>query len=986
MWIGTESGLNRYDGNEFKIYQPSVVKINNLSNAFITSVAQDNDENIWVTTRKGLNRIDAAADTTEIILPSPFENIKDLPGDLLWDILPDTDTSMWIAVDSKPLVQYNPVSKLFHYFDFKQYLKENNIEFTPVYHSILKILKKSPTELWLATTEGIFSFNKGTGNFKLEYGVALDNINYFYYDSGSQKLYCSDEREKLYIYDGKTGEMKILSKDAFAGINKSLRPYSLPGQAIFVPGNGGLALINSENEVLGCLNQANDDREEFLMEKIKTLYKDREGITWIGTLKGMSRFVPKLNANLHVTFSHNLQFDVNFALKNFLYCPVQNEWLVASFKDNKIWIVNNSTGNVSELIRPAVYRNDTCYAFFSSNPDTVFLLCEATLQIYFRKQNKWEKISFPAPLNKGTLTCMTIDNKGNYWVGTRRNGILVYNPVNKAIWTPDKNLFEPHIINALQFDGKNNCVWVGTHTAGLFNVDINSKTFTRMRRDDSSPNSFHSSLINDITQDKKNNLWVTMLEGGIAKYLISEPPGKGVTNYELQNGLPDNNVYGVTAGEDDDIWFTTSKGIGLITADGQLKSFFNKENGLPYSKFQQSIACLPGRKIASTVENSLFCFDINMVTRPHQSTLIINQVLLRDSVQIKNINHKFQFNQNTIRLDFVMIDFVSPAAIEYFYMLDGVDKDWVSNGKQRSVRYSGLHPGKYIFKVKARNANGEFSNQMAEWKFEIKPPFWKTWWFLLISTLLIGYLTFYFARDRINKIKQREKFKSEYERKIAEMEMQALRAQMNPHFMFNSLNSINNFILKNDPDNASGYLTKFSRLMRLILDNSRNEWVLLENELKALELYVELEAVRFDNAFTYTIEVTQDISVETVMVPPLLIQPYAENAIWHGLLHRKEPGGKLDVRLWKNDGKLYIEIEDNGVGRDEAKRLKSKTATKQKSHGMKITAERMDIVNKVYNVDAGVVVTDLEDDRGNQNGTMVLITLKYQTHDSHNSG
>src|SRR6188508_2969786 len=125
------------------------------------------------------------------------------------------------------------------------------------------------------------------------------------------------------------------------------------------------------------------------------------------------------------------------------------------------------------------------------------------------------------------------------------------------------------------------------------------------------------------------------------------------------------------------------------------------------------------------------------------------------------------------------------------------------------------------------------------------------------------------------------------------MEMQALRAQMNPHFMFNSLNSINNFILKNDPDNASDYLTKFSRLMRLILDNSRSEWVLLENELKALQLYIELEAVRFDNAFKYSMEVTKDVDPETMMVPPLIIQPYVENAIWHGLLHRKEPGGRI---------------------------------------------------------------------------------------------
>jgi sensor histidine kinase YesM len=207
---------------------------------------------------------------------------------------------------------------------------------------------------------------------------------------------------------------------------------------------------------------------------------------------------------------------------------------------------------------------------------------------------------------------------------------------------------------------------------------------------------------------------------------------------------------------------------------------------------------------------------------------------------------------------------------------------------------------------------------------------------------------------------------------------------MNPHFMFNSLNSINNFILKNDQDNASDYLTKFSRLMRLILDNSRSEWVLLENELKALQLYIELEAVRFDNAFSYSLEVTKDIDTQTVKVPPLIIQPYVENAIWHGLLHRKKAGGRIDIKLWGNYNVFYIEIKDNGVGRDEAKRLKSKTAVKQKSHGMKITAQRIEVVNKIYNVDAGVTITDLNDETGNS-GTSVLISFKYKNHDSHNS-
>ena len=224
----------------------------------------------------------------------------------------------------------------------------------------------------------------------------------------------------------------------------------------------------------------------------------------------------------------------------------------------------------------------------------------------------------------------------------------------------------------------------------------------------------------------------------------------------------------------------------------------------------------------------------------------------------------------------------------------------------------------------------------------------------------------------------------EMQHHTSEVEMQALRAQMNPHFLFNSLNSINHFILKNDPDNASDYLTRFSRLMRLILDNSREEWVRLENELKALQLYIQLEAVRLNNVFDYSIEVDPSVASETVMVPPMIIQPYVENAIWHGLIHREGPGGKLKLNIWQMNGNLYIDIEDNGVGRIESSKLRSKFNAHKSSHGMKITADRLNIVNKVYGVNAEVQVSDIKEDE-TITGTRVLLTLQYKTHDSNHS-
>jgi sugar lactone lactonase YvrE len=576
---------------------------------------------------------------------------------------------------------------------------------------------------------------------------------------------------------------------------------------------------------------------------------------------------------------------------------------------------------------------------------------------------------------------MSIDASGNYWIGTRRYGLVIFNPITKKTRALYTDIREANIIHALQFDKRNNCMWIGTHNTGLHQYNFSDNSLTHVQRNDKDPEAMHSSLINDITISG-NYLWVATVESGLAR--VSKNGEKyHVKNYTQKDGLLDLNILSVSVANDGKVYFGTSKGLGVIAQDGDLNPFLTTAAGLPFSEFKQSLYPAPSGEVATVINNELFCFNPSVLVREKKTNLIISEALLNDSIPIYNT--PLNFKQNNISFQFVYLDFVAPQSIEYYYTLQGFDKEWINNKNNHFIKYTNLPPGNYIFKVKVKRPSGEFSNEVAEWKLTILPPFWQRWWFITIVTIALSFLIFLILKQRIKAVRKQEKLKRDYEKRLAETEMQALRAQMNPHFMFNSLNSINNFILKNDADNASGYLTKFSRLMRLILDNSRSEWVLLENELKALELYIELEAVRFDNTFSHHVEVTKDISIETVMIPPLLIQPYVENAIWHGLLHRNQSGGKLDIRLWKNDNRLYIEIEDNGVGRDEAKRLKSKTAIKQKSHGMKITAERMDIVNKVYNVNAGVTITDIKDEMTKQAGTRVLITLKYKTHDSNNS-
>ncbi|QHT67915.1 hypothetical protein GXP67_15345 [Rhodocytophaga rosea] len=220
-----------------------------------------------------------------------------------------------------------------------------------------------------------------------------------------------------------------------------------------------------------------------------------------------------------------------------------------------------------------------------------------------------------------------------------------------------------------------------------------------------------------------------------------------------------------------------------------------------------------------------------------------------------------------------------------------------------------------------------------------------------------------------------QQMETEFERKLADSEMIALRAQMNPHFIFNCLNSIKLYTLQNDSEQASEYLTKFARLIRLVLENSRAELVTLRNELEALQLYIELEAMRFKHKVKFTIDLSTEVDSQYLKIPPLLLQPYVENAIWHGLMHKTE-GGKVTIHLSQpTEHLLRIEITDDGVGRAKAAQLKSKSAGKQKSFGMQVTADRIRMINELYNTHTQTQILDMIDSFGEPCGTKVVLEI-----------
>jgi hypothetical protein len=327
--------------------------------------------------------------------------------------------------------------------------------------------------------------------------------------------------------------------------------------------------------------------------------------------------------------------------------------------------------------------------------------------------------------------------------------------------------------------------------------------------------------------------------------------------------------------------------------------------------------------------------------------------------------------QHDLTLSFVLPGYYGELPVKYSYWLEGYDQEWTfSDG--REARYTNLPRGTYTFRFRV----GIMDDQWIEGKpvtvrkevsFTSRPLF-----YFLLSGLTIAMI--YFIYDtRLRSVRRESKLKAEFNRKLTEMEMSALRAQMNPHFMFNSLNSIKYYILNEEPDQANKYLNKFSKLMRLVLKNSQTKLVNLADELEALRLYIELEALRFHENFNYEINIAPEINQDEIYIPPMIVQPFVENAIWHGLMQKEGPG-HLIVNISQREGTLTIDVVDDGIGREQAAKLGSKSAAK-KSFGIAITSDRIALVREALGIDASVKITDVYDDYQKVKGTKVHIIL-----------
>jgi anti-sigma regulatory factor (Ser/Thr protein kinase) len=349
---------------------------------------------------------------------------------------------------------------------------------------------------------------------------------------------------------------------------------------------------------------------------------------------------------------------------------------------------------------------------------------------------------------------------------------------------------------------------------------------------------------------------------------------------------------------------------------------------------------------------------------------ILDTALPIDSFLQGNNSVRLSYKENFITIEFAALNFSNLLPTNYYYRLSGVDKDWVNGGTTRFANYTGLPPGRYTFDV--RSTQGSHTGTITSFKLIITPPFWRTTWFKILCILIIAGLLYAVAKWRINMIRNEAKNKMHFTKQMAAMEMKALRSQMNPHFIFNCINSIDALIQNNDKYQATIYLNKFAKLIRNVLDSSNESSILFSEDMDTLQLYVDLEKLRSENKFSTQIDVSKELLNSDYKVPPLIVQSFVENAIHHGLRNREDSNGILQITVQRIEDTIQYTISDNGIGREAAGKLKK---DEHQSYGMQMSIDRVKMFNEEEN--ASVKIEDLYE-KNLAAGTQVQVTLKIK--------
>lgn len=485
---------------------------------------------------------------------------------------------------------------------------------------------------------------------------------------------------------------------------------------------------------------------------------------------------------------------------------------------------------------------------------------------------------------------------------------------------------------------------------------------------------FKNERINDIECIDKRVLVLATIGRGLFLYDLVTGATTQLTKRE---GLVSDVINDAALAGDGSIWLAGNRGISRLhkNAGGQYDiRNYTSDNGIPTGDIKK--LHIDGNTLYMGSHIGLTLLDTRNTPIDHDPGIELRSVHVNGrSVQPAGLR-RLAPEENNLNISFLSIIPRMQGRVLYRFRLDAADRpgNWVYI-REPHLLLSAVEPGSYTITIQANYSMGQWSKAPLVLSVHIALPFWKTWWFITCCLSAAGGIIAWFQSARMKRLRKR----TADEKLMLNYQQQALINQVNPHFVFNSMNSIQKYILREDKEKAVSFVAKFAKLMRLGLEHSREEFILLRKELELLQVYMLLEKERFDKKITYTVDIQAGLEQQHIMVPPMLIQPFLENALKHGILN-KETGGVIILRVYRNNDLLFCEVEDDGVGRTKVAQILQGQSLGHRSFATSINTSRLQLLSQSLRSDYLFEVTDKSDQFGNAAGTLIrfIIPFRYE--------
>ncbi len=993
IWIGTIDGLQRYDGCRFVNFLPDIHDPEALHNGWINAIFEDSKHRFWVGTPIGapylLDRVSGKFYNYGLHLPKTIPLINGVI-----EFLEDNNGDIWM-MNSDGYFRLNNTSNQFENYSRLAGISKNNwpINFAKDNKGNIWFVTKAGIKCYNLASQKIYDKNNNPDNLKIL--ETTPNITTFLI-SGNNFWMGIRTRNLLVRYDIANNSLVEYPFENTGLKNKDsgrldVKTYNLTGYkdgSVMVDlFDEGIAFYDPAKDSFTKIRVNNEDPEGLhgVIDWGTVTLKDGDGNMWVsGHDKGLNVFNPsKTKFRFYRSNTTNTLHAPYYSANGFVQDPADGDIYVgyyypsggiARFSSDlafkKKYLISH-TGNTSAL-------ENQVWCLFQDEDGSIW--APNQLRTILKLDTKTDKLSIAKDSTLfSNINFIEKDQKGDIWLGTWSAGLKTINHQTKKTTTfletaPGASTPARNILSAC-FEG-DSIVWVGTSDQGFLRFDRRTNKYSHQYLyDENDPLSISSNTIKKVIRYNDDTLLLATTMG----INIFDEKKKTFHNISTKDGLAGNLVETIVLDDNKNLLAACDGGFCKLNMHSFSVTRYGIADGITDNVFINASLRLKDGKFLISTESGFIAFNPDKLTdAPPPDPLITGFKIFDKAIKIDSMLEASEpvtlsYRDNSVVIEFAALQYSFSDETKYYYQLEGVDHDWILSDKDQAAHYNQLQNGKYVFKVKCVNRDGVSSQNIAVLNIIITPPFWKTWWFRLLASLTLVFMIFWFVQQRIKKIKAREKIKQQ----ITELEIKALKAQMNPHFIFNAMNSIQEYTLMGEVDNANKYISKFSKLLRKVLHQSNQNSILLSDEIETLTLYLEIENVRLGKDFHYEIHVENETEAQVTRIPSMLLQPFVENALHHGLVH-KEGNKYLRINFkMPDDDTLVCEIIDNGIGREKAKQLKAAqhTAIKHDSLGIQLVEERLRLLSHPGQKQTTITIKDMVSSTGEAEGTTVTITI-----------